>query len=78
MGNKLQEIRFKKKKKGGRARNSYEKIEMIMTNKIHTEAVKERPDNMEVDVIMWIVHLGNPLRLDGNLWINDRKGEDGK
>lgn len=38
-----------------------------MTNKIHTEAVKERPDNMEVDVIMWIVHLGNPLRLDGNL-----------
>lgn len=51
---------------------------MIMTNKIHTEAVKERPDNMEVDVIMWIVHLGNPLRLDGNLWINDRKGEDGK
>lgn len=65
-------------KKGQRVGNNYEKIQTIMTNKIHTEAVKERPDNMEVDIIMWIVHLGNPLRLGGNLWINDSMREDGK
>lgn len=49
-----------------------------MTETKFTQTVREKPDNMEIDIIMWTIHLGNPLRLNGNLWINDSMREDGK